>query len=708
MSLRRRTPATLGEVLASRRRRRFVGRRAELELFRSGLLSEPQPFSVLHLNGPGGIGKTSLLEEFARVAAAEGATVVRLDTRELAATPTAVLDAIRGTVEVPEVGPVGSPEEPLVLLIDGYERLAPIDRWVRDALVPRLPATALTVLAGRDPPGSGWRSDPGWRDLLRVVSLRNLGPDDSRRYLAACGVAERLHDRIVGLTHGHPLGLSLCADVAVRGGDLGGDALRPDLVGDLVRGFVDMVPDSRQRTVLAACAMARATTEALLREVLEADGDAEEAGGLFGWLRELSFVEVGPDGVFPHDLARDVLDADLRWRAPDEYTRIFRQVADHIHGRLRSLGGREQQRAISDLKFLFRHIPGILAPIDWEAWGQHYPEAARPGDREAALALIAAAEGELSARIAARWWDTQPDGFFVLRGDDDAVRGVIGLVDLTAATEEDRAHDPGARAVWARAHTHRPLRPGEAVTQTRFVVDRDAYQGPSPTVNAVPIVTLQRQLANPDLAWDYLTLHEPDAWDEFFALADLHRVRDADFEVAGRRYGVFAHDYHQRPVDALIRLWIERSLAQDPTLQPEPEPQAQVLSQAEFTDAVRQALRDLARPDLLGRNPLLGTRLLREQADGGEPDAATLGTLLRAAIDFLRQHPRDDKLLRAVERTYLDPAPTQEAAAARLGLPFSTYRRHLTQGVERIVAWLWDQEVYGQPGDAPSRGGGQR
>jgi hypothetical protein len=67
-------------------------------------------------------------------------------------------------------------------------------------------------------------------------------------------------------------------------------------------------------------------------------------------------------------------------------------------------------------------------------------------------------------------------------------------------------------------------------------------------------------------------------------------------------------------------------------------------------------------------------------------------------IDTLRQHPRDDKLLRAVERTYVDPAPTQEAAAARLGLPFSTYRRHLTQGIERVVAWLWDREVYGSSG----------
>ena len=66
-----------------------------------------------------------------------------------------------------------------------------------------------------------------------------------------------------------------------------------------------------------------------------------------------------------------------------------------------------------------------------------------------------------------------------------------------------------------------------------------------------------------------------------------------------------------------------------------------------------------------------------------------------AAVEALREHPRDDKLLRAVERTYVRPATTQERAAAALGLPFSTYRRHLTLGVDRVVAGLWDQEVYG-------------
>ena len=239
------------------------------------------------------------------------------------------------------------------------------------------------------------------------------------------------------------------------------------------------------------------------------------------------------------------------------------------------------------------------------------------------------------------------------------------------------------------------------VTQTRLVVDRDAYQGPSPTMNAAPVATLPRYLATPRLAWDFLTLHEPERWDAFFALADLPRARGADFLVGGRRYGLYGHDFRRVPVDALMELWTERALAPDAAVRPAaPEPLL-VLAQADFADAVRQGLRDLHRPELLARNPLRRTRLAHDHAGtagtagADEPDAAALRGLLRAAVERLAEHPRDDKLLRAVDRTYLRPAPTQEAAAELLGVPFSTYRRHLAQGVGRIVAWLRDRELYG-------------
>lgn len=684
---------TLGEVLASRRRRSFVGRDAELELIRAALGAAESPFAVLWFTGPGGIGKSSLLDVVSELAEeADELTVARLDGRDLAPSPRAVLDVLDAAIGLrPGGDALAAPEGRVVLLIDAYERLGALDDWVRSWLLPRLPACALTVVAGRRPPGPAWRADPAWRDLLRVVALRNLRPDASRSYLRACGLDEAVHDRLLRASHGHPLGLSLLAEVFVRGGEASLDPLTPDPVGTLVRRFVDVVPAGVRRDALEICALSRTTTESLLRDTLA----VEDAYDVFAWLRDLSFVESGPDGLLPHELARDVLDADLRWRDPERYKDVFRAISRSVHARLTSSQGRDQQRAAYDLKFLFRNLPSVLSPVDWEEWGQRDPEPAAPDDGGSILELVEGAEGAASAAIAERWLAVQPEAFVVVRDDDDVVRGVLALLDLTVASEPDRRADPGAAAAWDYAHRCRPPRPGEAVTQTRFVIDRDGYQGPSPTMNAAPIVTLQRYIQMPRLAWDFLALHEPEPWNDYFALADLPRASGADFVVGGRRYGLFGHDFRRVPVDALTRLWTERALAQEPIPRPASPEDALALSQADFTDAVRQALRDLHRADLLARNPLLRTRLVRDHANAEVPCAETLATLLRTAVETLRSHPRDDKLLRAVERTYLRPAPTQEAAAEVLGLPFSTYRRHLSQGMLRVSAWLWDHELYG-------------
>ena len=467
-----------------------------------------------------------------------------------------------------------------MVLIDTFERLAPLDDWVRTVLLPSLPADAVMVFAGRDPPSPAWRADPAWRELLRVVSLRNLSPHDSRRYLRGCGVEPGRHDQLIELAHGHPLALSLLADVAVRGGEAAADPLTPDLVGTLLRRFVEIVPSGLHRRALEVCAIARVTTEGLLRHVLGVDDVHDQ----FWWLRTLSFVESGPDGVFPHDLARDVLEADLMWRDPDGYRRVFRAIRGHINARLRSSQDQEQQRAIADAKYMFRRLPGVASPLDWDVWGQQYPEPAASSDREAILDLVVMAEGEVSAAIAARWWQQQPEGFFVVRRHDGAVSGFLALLDLTRASSEDIASDPGASAAWEHAQRHAPPRPTETVTLSRFIVDRDAYQGPSATLNAMPILTMQRYLATANLAWDFLALAEPEQWDEYFAAADLPRAVGADFWVGGRRYGLFAHDFRQVPVDALLELVTERALSQDAT----PAGDGDAAAAGAVTDGVRR------------------------------------------------------------------------------------------------------------------------
>ena len=74
---------------------------------------------MLFIYGPGGVGKSMLLDECAAVAGDAGACVVRVDGRDVAATPQGVLGAVAGVLEVPaDDGPVLPPfGERVVMLV---------------------------------------------------------------------------------------------------------------------------------------------------------------------------------------------------------------------------------------------------------------------------------------------------------------------------------------------------------------------------------------------------------------------------------------------------------------------------------------------------------------------------------------------------------------------------------------------------------------
>ena len=696
--------ATVADRLRGARRRRFVGRVAELELFSAAVAAPVPSFSVLWVHGPGGVGKTALVGALAEAAHAAGLEPVVLDLRAVEPSPPAFAAELRRALGLPAAASVpdalarrGRP----VLLLDTFEAASGLEDWLRTAFVPALPEGALVVVAGRGRPDDGWRRDPGWQDLLRVVALRNFAPDDARTFLRAAGVPAAMHERVLELTHGHPLALSLLLEVLAQGEGEGEGAAAslelsavPDVVGRLVAGFLAGVPSPRHRRALELAAHARFTTAGLLRSALGDDGDE-----LFAWLRELSFVECGPYGAVPHDLAREVIDADLRWRDPGAYADVHGQVRRDVVERIMGTGGREQQRALADLIFLHRGNPAAPPFWQWESLGEVYADGLRAGDREEILAMVERHEGGESARLAAAWLERQPGGFVPFRGRAAAPVGFLAQIALHDAGEDALARDPGARAAWAHAQRHAPPRAGDEVLLGRFMMDRDAYQAPSRSFNVVTMRTTQEWVRRPRLAWYYLVFADPDAVAPLMAYIDFGRVPEADFRVGERSFGVYARDWRRGGAAAWLALMGERELGAEAAAADEAPGAAPeiALSQAEFAAAVRRALRDLHHPDALAANPLTRTRLVRERGAESAPDA--LLTLVEEAVGALRADPRDVRLVRALERTYLRPAPTQEAAAELLGLPFSTYRGHLTRGVDRVVEWLWQRELYGfEPG----------
>jgi hypothetical protein len=459
------------------------------------------------------------------------------------------------------------------------------------------------------------------------------------------------------------------------------------VVGRLVQCFLDGIPDARHRLALDCAAHARVTTAGLLSAVF----DADEAEELFAWLRGLSFIEHGRSGLFPHDLAREVIDADLRWRDPAAYREVHLSVREYVVERIWASEGRERARAIADLIFLHRGNPAAAALWDWKSLGEVYADGLRSDDGEAIVALVERFEGAESAAIAQHWLERQPEAFWVFRGRGPELLGFAAQIALHSASKEDLARDPAARAAWAHAEQYAPPRPGDEVLLARFLIDRDVHQAPSRSFNVVTMRSVQEWLGRPRLSWYYIAAVDPEAMAPMMDYISFQRAREASFEVGGREHGVFARDWRRVTGVEWLEQMASRELG-DEAVVPEAAAPVVALSQAEFADAVRRALRDLHRPGALAANPLAGARVVRDR--GGEPPEA-LRELLHEAVGALQSDPRGEKLVRALECTYLRPAPTQEAAAELLGLPFSTYRGHLTRGLERVVDWLWQRELYG-------------
>jgi hypothetical protein len=693
----------LADRLAEARQKHFVGRTTELELFRSALREPHRSFTVLCLYGPGGVGKTTLLHEFARVANDAGVTRVSLDARHINPNPQNFLAAITRSLTS---DPAASPFELLaavprsVLLIDTYELLSPLDEWLRETFLPQLSAQTLIVIAGREPLNMAWRSAPEWHALLRVVSLRNLSPEDSRAYLQVRGVPAVQHASVVSFTHGHPLGLSLVADVAAQQPS---DAIFqpdqvPDVIDTLLKQFIQHVPDARQQLALQICAHTRVTNESLLRETV---GEAE-AHDLFEWLRGLSFIEQGAGGLYPHDLARDVIDRDLQWRDPDAYADLHRRVRAPIIRRINTTSGPERLSSTTDLVFLHRNNPIMEQAFQFKELGKFYAEPATRADHEDILDSLVRFEGAEVVPLAQHWLQRQPNAWLVVRGSQNTVLGAICCLLLKQISPEDLAFDPVTSAVMSYIQRHAPLRQGEDVMVGRFLLDCRNYQQMTPILNALEIYATSLWIATPSLAWSvvYYASHEP--WLTLMNYLNFHRADEADVVAGGRHYSAYAHDWRAQPVPQWLEMMSGREMARQIQLadvRVAPPPPLIVLSEPEFAEAVKSALRNFNHPIELAANPLLHSRLVAQQAastPAGAPAPATLQSLLRTAADTLKQTPKDEKFYRAIWHTYFQPAPTQELAAEAIGIPFNTYRYQLNTALERITAWLWRAELSGE------------
>jgi hypothetical protein len=686
---------TIAEALAASEQARFVGRADELALFERWLAAEPCAPEVLEISGPGGIGKSSLLAAFQRLATTRGRVVVEVDLRDAAGNAATLLGLLGGT-DLPSAAERLNRASAVVLL-DTSEEAGDLQRLVAEELLPRLDTRVRVVIAGRVRLSHGWRAERPGRVAIRSIALGGLRPEASRDYLQRRGLADsRLIEQILAGVGGHPLALSLAADLVLHTGirNFTASPERHLLIRSLAEQLLRTITDPHLRELIEASAIVEQFDQATLEAIIGRPASA----AAFEQLCRLSVVRPVTHGLTLHDEVRRILADDLRWRNREQYQSWRQRAAEHFRDRMRSAGAEDREWLLTQRLYLWGH-----AFVQRMLFGQDDPGEVwvEPGT----------AEDERDALDIEMIWHTQ-------------VLPPLGIVHYELDPEHDTAaHEadiarllalPGRRLAIARDEHGQALGFSLMIPvciQTADYMGQHRVLGPLLRAyvsrvgpEAVPRgpeasgVWYMLQLTHKGLRHEAVT---PALWRDVFsvfasakvamvtAFLKEHKelVRAMGFEPMPGEYPTIwgmseaSEAYVLDLAQIGLEPWIEAIMA---GRQP---PRA--LSADELEQAIQDALVHWRDDSWLATSALAQSTVLARlapQAHGAE----TVRCVLRQALDRASAGATPDLALayRAVEGAYLARTTSHERTAEELAVSRTTFYRLLRRGVQGLAQAL--------------------
>lgn len=642
---------TLADQLAAMDRQRFRGRERELATF-DRVLSGALPRQVVFVHGPGGIGKSTFVREALRRVARTGRPARIVDGRDMLPVPGEIERALDGLPDTPAP----------VLVFDSYERMTGADGWLRQTLVPSLPAGALVVIAGREPPADQWARG-GWEHLVLELELGPLGPEEALALVRARGVEDDQQAAdLVAWARGWPLALSIATESPRGTASLTAEELDRD--DDVLRAAVARIARTELRDgdldAIGTAALARCCDRELLAAVLPGVDAAET----LAWLSRFTFAEPVRGGVSLHEVVRRAVRSELEARRPDRLRDLRRRIADHLHERA-SAGRLDTLVDLTEL---------IGDPV--LRWGL----GAEGSVHYRVCAVADGVRDQVAPWYAARpaWWrdveaflDAAPHRVVLARDGLDRLAGLaiaVPLTDVPAVAEQDavlRRWLPYARSLGS-----------DAVLLWRDAADFRREGDPtSPVVSLMNTAAiLGSGLAN--VRYSFLPLDTTNEAAMLFSMGTgAQPVPELTVELDGRVLACHVIDHGEGGMVGHLRdvLYADLELPPDFAL-PTPPP----VSAA----AVRDALRDLHRPARLAESELARGTTAEERA------ASVRARITGAIATAFGDAPEDVALREVLERGYLVPGARHEDVADQLHLSRTTYFRRLREATERLAAWL--------------------
>jgi class 3 adenylate cyclase len=458
---------TIAERLSEAAGASFVGRDAELATLRRAIAADEPPFLVAYVHGPGGIGKSSLLQS-AIAGAGPRVRMVVLDCARIEPTPRGFLGAVGTAFD--EAG-----DERCVLVLDTYEAFGLMDSWMRQTYIPSLPATALTVIASREPPRPGWLTSPGWAGLVHQIRLGGLDPDESRVLLIRRGLSADQAERASRFAHGHPLALELAAAALRAQPDLElAEGPPPLIMQQLTKAFLAGLSPEAAEAVEGGSVLRR-LTEPSLAAIL----GAPSGRAAFDEIRGLPFVDATEEGLAIHAVVREAVARDLAARDPARHRRYRRRAWRYLSDESRAAAGLSLWQQTADLLFLVPN-PSVREAFFPAGSAEMTVEPGSAADGAALEAIVAAVEPLEAAELVGRWCRDLPGAVHVARDGTGEVTGMYLLFEPEDATGDQLAADP-VTAAWAEHLAAHPVGEGERVLFLRRWLDREAGDLPCPS-----------------------------------------------------------------------------------------------------------------------------------------------------------------------------------------------------------------------------------
>lgn len=363
------TQITIGDRLKTLKQRLFVNRHTECASFINAL-TEPRDWQILNVWGAAGIGKSSLLDAFRRIAETEGAFYLYFDCRDIFGSPSIFVEKLASGLH--DAAPLTDRSltacfdalhhvalsQPLVLVLDAFDEVGELNRWLRESVFPHLPQRSLIVIASRYSLENRWRDHSGWRQLIHSLPLNSLDFASTRQYLGLHGVNDdSLIQQAWHYTEGHPLALSLASAIVSREGQAAISVIpkRQEVLETLASRWLSEIPQDSMRDIVEAAAVVRRFNQDLLSQMVGRAIPTEE----FETLLLTSFVRHNQGSWSLHELVRDALSRNIKSRSPSTYT-MLRARAVNYFATVATLPGELKQRNSALHEFFYLVGDGLV------------------------------------------------------------------------------------------------------------------------------------------------------------------------------------------------------------------------------------------------------------------------------------------------------------------------------------------------------------